>query len=72
MTKYTGVFAQAGDGSWGGYVPDLPTIVVNGDTLEEAQENMRTGIEFWVESMKEEGLAIPAPSTFAASIEVAA
>jgi predicted RNase H-like HicB family nuclease len=49
---HTAVFEQAEDGSWGGYAPDLPTILVNGDTLEEAKENMRTGIELWIEEAK--------------------
>ena len=71
MTKYTAVFAQAEDGGWSGYAPDLPTILVGGNTLEEAKENMRTGIELWIEDMKEQGLPIPAPSAQTVSIEVA-
>jgi predicted RNase H-like HicB family nuclease len=59
MATYTTVFEQAEDGSWGGYVPDLPVILVNGLTLEEAQENARTGIELWIEEMKKKGLPIP-------------
>ena len=69
--RYTAVFAQAEDGGWSGYEPDLPTILVGGETLDEAKENMRTGIELWIEDMKEQGLPIPAPSTQAVSIEVA-
>lgn len=72
MAKYTAVFERAEDGTWGGYFPDLPAILVNGRTLEEARENARTGLEFWMESMKEEGLPIPAPSTQAGEFEVAA
>jgi len=72
MAKYTAVFEQAGDGTWGGYFPDLSGLLVNGATLEEVQENARTGLEFWMESMKEEGLPIPTPSTQAGEFEVAA
>ena len=72
MAKYTAVFEQAGDGTWGGYFPDLSGLLVNGATLEEVRENARTGLEFWMESAKEEGLPIPAPSTLAGEFEVAA
>jgi predicted RNase H-like HicB family nuclease len=49
MAKYIAIFEQGADGTWGGYFPDVPTILVNGTTLEEAQENARTGLEFWME-----------------------
>jgi predicted RNase H-like HicB family nuclease len=47
-------------------------ILVNGSTLEEVQENARTGLEFWLEDMKEQGLPIPAPAVHVQSFEVAA
>ena len=72
MTQYTAVFEQAEDGSWGGYFPDLAAILVNGDTLEEAQENARTGLAYWLEDMKEQGLTIPASTTRAVAFDVAA
>jgi predicted RNase H-like HicB family nuclease len=72
MAQYTAIFEQAEDGSWGGYFPDLPVILVNGSTLEEVQENARTGLEFWLEDMKEQGLPIPAPTVHVHAFEVAA
>lgn len=72
MANYTAVFGQAEDGTWGGYFPDLPVILVNGGTLEEAQENARTGLELWIEEMKEQGLVIPRPTTHVQAFEVAA
>jgi predicted RNase H-like HicB family nuclease len=72
MANYTAVFEQAEDCTWGGYFPDLPVILVNGTTLEEVQENARTGLEFWIEDMKEQGLSLPAPTTQAVAFEVAA
>ena len=71
MANYTAIF-EAEDGSWGGYFPDLATILVNGQTLEEAQENARTGLAMWIEDMKEQGLPIPPPSVKVLGIEVAA
>jgi predicted RNase H-like HicB family nuclease len=72
MANYTAVFEQAEDGTWGGYFPDLPVILVNGSTLEEVQENARTGLEFWIEDMKEQGLPLPTPTTYVRAFEVAA
>ena len=54
MAHYKALFERAEDGSWGGYFPDLPVILVNGHTLEQAQENARTGLELWIEDMSRE------------------
>jgi len=72
MANYTAIFEQAEDGTWGGYVPDLAVILVNGSTLEEAKENARTGLEMWIDDMKEQGLPIPPPTVHVLAIEVAA
>jgi len=40
--------------------------------LEEVRENAQTGLEFWMESMKQEALPIPSPSAQADAFEVAA
>ena len=47
-------------------------ILVSGSSLEEAQENARTGLEMWIEDMKEQGLPIPQPTVQVMAIEVAA
>jgi predicted RNase H-like HicB family nuclease len=71
MAHYTAIFEKADDGSWGGYFPDLPVILVNGSTLAEVQENARTGLELWLEDMKEQGLPIPEPTVRVQAFEVA-
>ncbi|HEY5055686.1 MAG TPA: type II toxin-antitoxin system HicB family antitoxin [Acidobacteriaceae bacterium] len=72
MANYTAIFEQGEDGTWGGYFPDLETILVNGNTLDEAKANARTGLEMWIEDMKEQGLPIPPPTVQVVAIEVAA
>ena len=69
---YTAIFEQAADGGWGAHVPDLPTIIVGADTREEAEKLVREAIELHLEDLKEQGLAVPPPQIYAASIEVAA
>jgi len=70
--SYTAVFEKAEDGTWGGYVPDLPVILVNGLTFEEAENNMREAIQIYLDEMKASGFPVPAPSVHAVNIEVAA
>lgn len=42
--------------------PDLPGCVATGDTLEEAEREMRAAIAFHLEGLTEDGDAIPDPS----------
>ena len=72
MVNHTAIFEQAEDGTWGGYFLDLPVILVNGDTLNEARENARGGLELWLEDLKEQGLPIPAPAVHVQASEVTA
>lgn len=67
--KYTVVFEQ-GPTSWGAYVPDLPGCITAGASLEQVRERIREAIEFHLEGLREEGLAIPLPSSRAQEIEV--
>ncbi len=72
MAYFKALFERAEDGTWGGYFPDLPVILVNGETLEVVQQNARTGFEFWIEDRKEQGVPIPQPTTHVQAFEVAA
>jgi predicted RNase H-like HicB family nuclease len=52
------------------YVPDLPGCVATGATIEEVEAQMREAIEFHIEGMREDGLAIPEPSSIVEYVEV--
>lgn len=67
--KYTVIY-EKGPTSWGAYVPDLPGVVTVGDSREEVEHLIQEAIEFHFEDMREEGIAIPAPSSFAGVIEI--
>lgn len=69
MANYTAIFERSEDG-WTGYVPDLPTILVSGATLEEATERAREAVAIWMDEAKTDGLEIAEPSTRAVEIEV--
>ena len=57
----------------GGYtvtVPALPGCVSEGDTYEEALENIKEAIHAYIESLQKDGL--PVPEELSEKIEVAA
>jgi len=71
MHKYTIIIEKAGD-NYSAYFPDLPGCIATGPTGEETTQRMKQTIEFHIEGLKREKMAIPKPSTRATSIEVAA
>jgi predicted RNase H-like HicB family nuclease len=42
------------------FVPELPSVATQGETVEEAVAMAKEAIELYVETMQEEGLPIPA------------
>lgn len=71
MQQYT-VVIEKGPTSYGASVPDLPGCVAIGETPDEVLGLIKEAIEFHLEGMREDGDAIPVPSTTAAVVEVAA
>jgi predicted RNase H-like HicB family nuclease len=41
------------------FVPELPSVATQGETIEEARANAQEAIEGYLEVMHEDGLAIP-------------
>ena len=66
---YTVIFERGPD-TWGAYVPDLPGVVTVGDSREEVELLIQEAIAFHLAGLREEGLAVPPPSSFAGSVEV--
>ncbi len=69
--RYAVVFERSEDG-YGVFVPDLPGCVSVGDTVEEAECNIREAIEGHLNVMREFGESIPTPTTLTRYIEVSA
>lgn len=53
------VMVSEPDGGFSVFVPELPSVATQGDTLEEARANAREAIEGYLEVMHEDGLPIP-------------
>ena len=69
--RYAIVIEKA-EGNYSAYVPDLPGCVATGSTVAEVEAEIREAIEFHLDGMREDGLAIPAPSSRVDYVEVAA
>ena len=66
---YTVIY-EKGPASWGAYVPDLPGVITVGESREEAEQLIQEAIAFHLEGLREGGLPIPAPASFAGAVEV--
>ena len=60
---YTAVFELAPEGGYTVTVPELPGVVTEGDTLEEARAMVIDAIQGYLEILQEDGLPIPVEET---------
>ena len=67
--RYAVIFEQA-EANWAAYVPDLPGCVTTGQTLEEAEHNIREAISGHLRTLREFGEPVPEATTVAKEIEV--
>jgi predicted RNase H-like HicB family nuclease len=47
------------EGGYSVFVPELPSVATQGETIEEARTNAQEAIEGYLEVMHEDGLPIP-------------
>lgn len=71
MKEYPVVFQSEPEGGFSVYAPDLPGCVSQGETREEAEENIREAMEGWIEVAKSRGWPVPEPGTSMGTIRVA-
>ena len=69
--RYAIVIEKA-EGNFSAYVPDLPGCVATGATAEEAESQIREAIEFHLEGMREDGIAIPSPESRVEYVDIGA
>ncbi len=68
--RYAIVIENAGP-TFFAYVPDLPGCVATGATLEEVKREIREAIEFHLDGLREDGSAIPPPSSALRYVDIA-
>jgi len=47
------------EGGYSVFVPELPSVATQGETIEEARANAQDAIEGYLEVMHEDGLPVP-------------
>jgi predicted RNase H-like HicB family nuclease len=57
------VVIERGPTSFGAYVPDLPGCVAVGESLLEVERLIREAVEFHIEGLREDGQAVPEPTS---------
>ena len=69
--RYAVVIEQT-ENNYSAYVLDLPGCVATGDSIAETEQAIREAIEFHIEGLREDGAAIPQPTSRVDYVEVAA
>ncbi len=59
VLSYKVIFEPAEEGGYTVYVPSLPGCISEGDTYQEALDNIKEAIEGWIEVSREFGDEIP-------------
>ena len=65
------IVIEKGERNYSAYVPDLPGCVATGATPDEVKSEIRDAIELHLEGMREDGEAIPLPTSRVDVVEVA-
>ncbi|MCC7336853.1 MAG: type II toxin-antitoxin system HicB family antitoxin [Pirellulaceae bacterium] len=68
QTKYLIVIEKMPN-NFSAFTPDLPGCVATGSTQTEVEERMRDAIRMHLDGMREDGIAIPPPTSIAEYIE---
>jgi predicted RNase H-like HicB family nuclease len=53
------VMVAEAEGGYSVFVPELPSVATQGETIDEARANAQEAIEGYLEVMREDGLPIP-------------
>jgi len=69
--NYTIIFEKEEDGGYHAFCPSLPGCHTQGDTYEEAVENIKDAVKLYIESIKANGEEIPAEDITIKSLKVA-
>ena len=69
--RYAVVIEKA-DRNYSAYVPDLPGCVAAASNREEVLRLIREAIEFHLDGMKQDGVAIPEPHSTSVLVEIRA
>jgi predicted RNase H-like HicB family nuclease len=66
--RYAIVIEKA-NSNYSAYVPDLPGCIATAATIREVEDEIREAIRFHIDGLKEDGIAVPAPTSIAEYVE---
>lgn len=69
--RYAIVIEKA-ENNYSAYVPDLPGCIATADNFPDVENQIREAIAFHLDGMREDGIAIPPPSSVVEYLDVAA
>ncbi len=69
--RYTVIYEKEDGGGYHVFCPILPGCHTQSETVEEGTRNIRDAIELYLQSLVEEGLAIPVEDILIKPIEIA-
>jgi len=69
--EYDVVLVPEAEGGFSVFVPDLPSVATQGETVEEALDMARDAIEGYLEIMREEGWPVPTVRRERVAVEAA-
>ena len=69
--KFTIIIEQSTN-NFAAYAPDLPGCVATGQTRDQTVDAMQAAIELHIQSLRENGEPVPAPSCTVAEVDIAA
>ena len=72
MPRYAVIVEQAEDTTWSAYSVTPAAVAGTGATRDEALEDFRVAMTYWLEHLKETGQAVPSGGPEVVSLEVAA
>ena len=72
MPKFTAILEQAEDTTWSAYTLSPSVVFGTGGTREEALDDLRVAMAFWLDHLKQTGQTPPSHNMEVVAFEVAA
>ena len=69
--RYTAIFEAQPDGDYHAFCPALPGCHTEGDTLDEAADNLREAVAVYLESLRAHGEPLPVDDLLIRPLDVA-
>jgi predicted RNase H-like HicB family nuclease len=63
------VIIEKANANYSAYVPDLPGCVATAASVSEVENEIREAIRFHIEGLKEDGFAVPSPTSIAEYVD---